>query len=124
MLKPDINNDSLVLQKEINFTIEGAPTMNFRTFQLDPFSIFHYDVQMYEKASGEQYYLFKQFDDCTLFIMNCNKDIYDILSTQLTITDDITIFDYSPGSSLEFVAIPESYRYNPGSSGMTVIFTD
>jgi hypothetical protein len=56
--------------------------------------------------------------------MNCNKDIYDMLSTQIELNDDITIFDYSPGSSLEFVAIPEDYRYNDGPSGMTVIFTD
>lgn len=127
MLRPDIDNDVLVFQKEVHFDIEGAPTMNFKTMQLDPFSKFHYDVKMYQKTTGEQYYLFSAFDDCTIYIMNCNKDVYDFLSKLIPISDDITIFDYdekAKGRPTEFVGIPEEYRYKDAPSGMAIIFTD
>ncbi|MGD6794707.1 hypothetical protein [Metabacillus indicus] len=125
MLKPDIKNDKLVFQKEIDFQIEDLPSMNFKAGKIEMFSVFHYDVILYEKTDGSMYYLFKAYEDCTLFIMNCNKDIYDILEKFIKITDDVSIFDYDPSnkrSSLEYVIIPEEYRESTNSTGMGALF--
>jgi hypothetical protein len=127
VIRPQLEVDTLILQKEIDFAVEDMPAINFQTGQLEMHSVFHYDVSLYKKQSGEQYYLFKHHKDCTLFIMNCNKDIYDILEQNFITIKDITIFEHSEsskGESLEFVEIPGSYRDNGGYSGMPVIFTD
>ncbi len=128
MIEPNPSIDELVLQKEIDFKVEGAPAMNFKNMRMEPFSIFHYDVQLYKNTKGERYYLFSCYDDCTLYIMNCNKDIYDILKQNfIEISDDTDIFECSNkdrGTSLEFVPVPKSYRYEKGPSGTPVIFTD
>ncbi|QCR33119.1 hypothetical protein [Lysinibacillus sp. SGAir0095] len=125
MIKPNPKSDELVLKEEIHFTIDGMPTMNFSTGQLDSFSTFHYDVKLYKNAKGKKYYLFNCYKDCTLFIMNCNQEIYELLEKIIPINDDIEIFEHSPGKKgLEFVAIPEEYRKTSGFSGSAIIFTD
>lgn len=127
MIQPDLRVDKLKLQKEVHFTIEGAPAINIRTGQIEPFSRFHYDTKLYEKPNGLRYYLFNPYDDCTLYIMNCNKDVYDFLGGIIPIDDETEIFEHSPeekGSPTEFVPIPEDYRTNPGTSGIPVFFTD
>lgn len=127
MINPDINTDELVLQKEIDFKLEDQPAMNFKTGQVEMFSIFHYDVKLFKKKDGQHYYLFKVHDDCTLYIMNCNKLVYDLLEKHFIPIKDVPIFEYSPnekGKATEFVPIPDEYRNQPGAAQTSVIFTD
>lgn len=115
---PNLSKDQLLMTKEINIQLDGKPALNFKTGNLDSFSKLHYQVKMYKKAEGKKYYIFEAKDDCTMFIMNCNKDIYDILKDYIEINDNIDIFE--PFND-HYVIIPTSYRHIDGYGGPTVI---
>jgi hypothetical protein len=66
--------------------------------------------------------LFRKFDYCTLFIMNCNKKIYKKLSKQINLKDSIAIFetDMQNGKE-EYYMIPFEYRNIDGCGGYSEI---
>lgn len=127
MPKPNVEKDKLILQKRINLKFDGMPAMNFKTAKVEIFSRLHYDVKLYQREDNSQYYVFQQRDNCTLFIMNCNKDVYDKLERLIPLNDDIDIFEYSESereTALEYVRIPLQYRHQKGVGIPTVLFYD
>ena len=79
MRYPDLKADRLILDRKINFKVINMRTLNYETGKIDDYSIFNYWVKLYEKKNKNKYYVFNCNPDCTLFIMNCNKVVYDLI---------------------------------------------
>lgn len=124
VIEPNIKKDKLILKKEVSILVEGLPSFSFKNGKLYNDSFLHYDAELYETEKKEKYYIFKSFDDCTLYIMNCNEEIYKVLSKQIEIDDSIDIFDVSSdfkNKKETYHFIPTSYRKEEGFGGMATI---
>lgn len=49
------------------------PSFNFNDGKLYNDSCLRYNADLYRTDKGEEYYIFRALEYCTLFIMNCNK---------------------------------------------------
>ena len=103
---PKLGIDKVLDEYEINLKF-NIPGIDFKTDVINDQSRFHYKVTLYQKENGKKYYLFEDFDDCTLFIMNCNKAVYKELEKYLEINDDIDMWQFINNEG-ELQQIPKS----------------
>lgn len=125
MIRPDFKKDKFISRTEIGILIDGMPSMNFKEGKVYNHTLFHYNADLYQNNKGEKYYLFRSFDDCTLYIMNCNKEIYEELYKQIELDDSIPIFGVETKGEKEedYYSIPIEYRKEDGFGGnATIIF--
>lgn len=118
-VEPNIKADKYIAEYECSILIEDYPTMNFNTGKLDNSSHLHYTAKLYKRLDGSKYYIFEPYTDCTLRIMNCNGDIYDIIAKEILLNDSIEI--WQPFDNGTYQLIPNSYRHIPGIGGMAII---
>ncbi|NOW07246.1 hypothetical protein [Clostridium beijerinckii] len=123
---PNVKKDKFIVEKEVSVFVEGMPSFSFKDGKLYNDSFLHYNTKLYETSKNEKYYVFKAFDDCTLYIMNCNKEIYKALteSGQIELDSSISIFDESrdiDDNEVRYYIIPASYREVEGFGGMGVV---
>lgn len=109
--------DKFISRTEIKILVKGAPSLSFKNNKMYNDSYLHYNAELYKTFEGNKYYLFKCFDDCTLYIMNCNKNIYDELEKIIELNDDIMIYESDDDNFL----IPPSYRKVDGIGGMSTV---
>lgn len=107
--KPDVLNDFFIDTKEVDIIIDDMPAFNYNSFKLEPFSRFHYSVNLYQRLDGSQYYIFKAYNNCNLYIIDCKRDFYDRLDEHITLTDDMEIWQPFNGS---YQLIPLENRMN------------
>ena len=120
MLKePNLKVDKKLQLEEINVKFDNIPGLNFKTGYVDPCSIFHYNICFYEREDGSNYYIFTEFEDSTMFIMNCNKDVYDILSSKIKLDDNMEIWQTVENNNYQI--IPTQYRHFVGYGKSGVI---
>ena len=117
--EPNLKVDKTLLLEEINVKFDNIPGLNFNTSYVYPYSIFHYNICFYEREDGSNYYIFTEFEDCTMFIMNCNEDVYDILSSRIKLNDNIEIWQTIENNNYQI--IPNQYRHFEGYGGSDVI---
>ncbi|GEM_PF-3606348 len=123
--EPTLKKDKFILRKEVSVLVEGMPSFNFNDGKLYNDSCLRYNADLYRTDEGEQYYIFRALEYCTLFIMNCNKEVYRAISQQIELNDDIEIFDATTREGKEeYVSIPVSYRHEEGFGGGAFIFTN
>lgn len=112
--------DKFISKKEVKILVKGAPALSFKNNKMYNDSYLHYNAELYKTLEGYKYYLFKCFDDCTLYIMNCNKNIYEELEKIIELNDDIMIYESDDEDNC---LIPPSYRKIDGVGGInTVMF--
>jgi hypothetical protein len=116
---PNPTVDKLISSKELKCTF-NTPALNFSTLHLDDYSFLHYTARLYENSNNYSYYIFELHDDCTMFIMNCNKGVYDEIQKYIKINDDIDIWEFSKEDN-QYTHIPTSYRKEEGIGGMAIV---
>lgn len=117
-LKPNLNVDKLLESKDINIKFYNIIALNLKTGFLDPYSIFHYTANLYQREDDSKYYLFNRCENCTMYIINCNKEIYDELKNYITLNDDIEIWETFISNSYQI--IPICYRHTTWYGGPIV----
>ncbi|AQM61008.1 hypothetical protein [Clostridium baratii] len=124
IVKPNLKKDKFISRTEVKILVEGMPAFSFKDEEIYNDSCLHYNGDLYRTNDGEEYYIFRELDYCTLYIMNCNKEIYNVLSKQIKLTDDIAIFDSIKEENGEerYVNIPVSYRHIEGFRGNNFVF--
>lgn len=108
MQRPNLSLDKLLSSTTINLKFNHIPALNINLEFVDPYSIFHYCIDLYERLDGSKYYIFNKLENCTMYIMNCNKEIYNILKEYVTMDDNIEIWQFL-NNTYEFV--PTLYRH-------------
>lgn len=110
--------DKLISRTEVKILVEGLPSLSFKDGKIYNDSYLHYNADFYKTKEGDKYYLFKCINDSTLFIMNCNKAIYDELEKIIELNDNIMIYESDDKSN---TLIPLAYRKTDGIGGMNSI---
>ncbi|WP_054199464.1 hypothetical protein [Clostridium baratii] len=114
--EPNLKEDKFISRKEVGILIEGMPSFYFRDGKMYNDSVVRYNTELYVNDKGEEYYIFRELDYCTLPIMNCNKEIYKEISKIIKLNNDISIF--IPMNNEEdtenFIIIPFEYRHTEG----------
>lgn len=118
--KPNREEDKILSIKEIQIEFPDRPAIDPSTGDIVQTSILHYDAELYQRASGSKYYIFKHYDDCTLFIMNCNKPEYDEIKRFIELDDKIDIWITFPEEASYILIAPE-YRHKSKYEEMRTI---
>lgn len=121
--EPNLKRDMFVSKTDVGILIEGMPSFSFKDGKMYNDSVVRYNAELYKNDKGEEYYIFREQDFCTLLIMNCNKEIYKEIYKIIKLNDNIPIFIPSGNEddAENFIIIPFSYRNTEGFGGSTFI---
>jgi hypothetical protein len=114
MLKPNLIVDKPLTTTILKLKLKDIPSLNTNSGVIDAESIFHYKIKLYERVNGSKYYVFYELTDCSLPIINCNKEIYDILQNYIPIDDAVEVWQPTNNS---YELIPTTYRHTKWYEG-------
>lgn len=114
--------DKFISKTEIKILMKGDVPKDPQDYILYYEGYLHYNAELYKTAEGEKYYLFKSFDDCNLYINNCNKNIYDTLEKIIELNDDIMIFETDADcDDDDNLLVSPSYRKINNGEGLKIV---